>query len=356
MPAQHDRTAPPPGGHPERDVATTAFAALRQHRGALTGATARVVGLSGLAGLLMTATIFALAWPVFTHMRNERIRYHQLEDPYLHDHTDLALVAVWTLPLFLLLLGTGSAILQAVCSRAVAAGAQGPPSQADQGQRQGRGRGGDRDQGRSRAARLSRLARLSWLRPALTVYALRGLIVWTLPLLAAAVAHRLTGDQLDTPQPLERGSWSYALVAASPAAAVFVAVLLRLALALAPAAVADGLGPLAALRRSWSLTWTRTGMPRVLALALPLAALTAGAVWLVTLLALPLRPLVRTFLQQATGNFFAAYYAGILAPVIVGILLTAAVALPLTCTAFAALHDRLRPPHDVRQEIPQENS
>ncbi|MER7986659.1 hypothetical protein ABTY53_13810 [Streptomyces noursei] len=57
---------------------------------------------------------------------------------------------------------------------------------------------------------------------------------------------------------------------------------------------------------------------------------------------LPLRPLVRARLEGATGNFFAGYYAGILAPVIVGILVTAALPLPLSCTALAALHDRLR--------------
>ncbi|MEK8143985.1 hypothetical protein NKH18_24805 [Streptomyces sp. M10(2022)] len=74
----------------------------------------------------MTTAIFALAWPVFTRMRNQRIWYHQVEDPYLHDHTDLALVALCTLPLFLLLLGTGSAALQSVCSRAVAAGSPEP--------------------------------------------------------------------------------------------------------------------------------------------------------------------------------------------------------------------------------------
>ncbi|MFE6806938.1 hypothetical protein ACFVEN_35595 [Streptomyces sp. NPDC057681] len=58
-------------------------------------------------------------------------------------------------------------------------------------------------------------------------------------------------------------------------------------------------------------------------------------------LALPLRPLVRNVLEQAMGNFFAAYYAGILAPVVVGTLVTAAVTLPLTSTAFAVLHNRL---------------
>ncbi|WP_406389686.1 hypothetical protein [Streptomyces sp. NBC_00887] len=88
----------------------------------------------------------------------------------------------------------------------------------------------------------------------------------------------------------------------------------------------------------------RAGGVRVLALALPPAALTAGVLRLVVQLALPLRPLVRSLLEQATGNCLAAYYAGILAPVIVGILVTAALALPLTCTAFATLHDRLRSP------------
>ncbi|MET7931389.1 hypothetical protein ABZT43_47715 [Streptomyces sp. NPDC005349] len=321
MPTQHDRKVQLTSGSPQRSATTTAFAVLRRHRGTLARATGRVVGLSGLAGLLMTAAIFALAWPVFTRMRNQRIWYHHVEDPYLHDHTDLALVALCTLPLFLALLGTSSAALQTVCSRAVAAETQGP-SQADRSP----------DAGPAR------------LRPVLGVYALRALIVWPLPLLVAAAAHRLTGYQLDTPEPLERGSWAYTLVAASPAAAVFAAVLVRLALTLAPAAAAAGLSPRAALHRSWSLTWTRTGLARVLALALPLAALTAAAIRLVTQLALPLRPLLRGFLEQATGNFFAAYYAAILAPVIVGILVTAAVTLPLTCTAFAALHEHLPQP------------
>ncbi|MFE7356453.1 hypothetical protein ACFU8Q_25580 [Streptomyces sp. NPDC057543] len=322
MPTQHDRTVPPTSGSPQHGLAATTFAVLRRYRGALAGATVRFVGLSGLAGLLMTAAIFALAWPVFTRMRNQRIWYHHVEDPYLHDHTDLALVALCTLPLFLLLLGTGSAALQTVCSRAVAARSH-EPSQGDW----------------SRAVIPARL------RPMLAVYTLRGLVVWPLPLLVGAVANSLTGLHLDTDeQLLERGSWPHTLVAASPAVAAFAAVLLRLALALAPAAAADGLGPRAALRRSWSLTWTRAGGIRILALALPLAALTAGVLRLAVQLALPLRPLVRAILEQATVNFFAAYYAGILAPVIVGILVTAAVTLPITCTAFAALHDQLRSP------------
>ncbi|MFI8993746.1 hypothetical protein [Streptomyces sp. NPDC053542] len=319
---QPGRTAPPGDGNPQRGVAATTFAVLRRHRKALAGVTVRVVGLAGLAGLLMTAAIFALAWPVFTRMRNARIWYHYVEDPYLHDHTDLALVALCTLPLFLLLLGTGSAALQSVCSRAVTAGSRTPS-----------------EEGWMRAAVRARL------RPVLAVYTLRALAVWPLPLLFYAVADSLTSAALDTEdQHLKRGSWPHTLVAASPVAGVCVAVLVRLALALAPAAAADGLGPRAALRRSWSLTWTRAGGVRVLALALPLAALTAGVLRLVVQLALPLRPLVRTLLEQATGNFFAAYYAGILAPVIVGILVTAALTLPLTYTAFAALHEHLRSP------------
>ncbi|MFJ2774565.1 hypothetical protein [Streptomyces sp. NPDC087300] len=319
MHIQHDRTVPPRSGSAERGVTVSAFGALRRYRGALAGTTARVVGLSGLAGLLMTAAIFALSWPLFTHMRNERIRYHQLEDPYLHQHTDLVQVALWTLPLFLVLLGAGGAVLQTACSQAVAARARQPPLEDDPSPAEARARR----------------------RSVFAVYALRGLIVWPLPLLTGIVADRYTGDHLDTPLPLERDSLAFELVDDSPLAALGVALLLRLALTLAPAAAADGLGPGAALRRSWSLMWTRTGLVRVLALALPLAALITGVLVLVTNLALPLRPLVRSLVEQATGNFFAAYYAGILAPVIVGILVAAAVTLPLAFTAFAALHDRL---------------
>ncbi|MGM9462909.1 hypothetical protein [Streptomyces murinus] len=217
MPAQHDRPPPPATERPHRGVTATVSAVLRHDRGALAAATVRVVGLSALAGLLMTALIFVLSWPLFTRMRNRRTWYHHLEDP---------------------------------CTAT-------PP-------------------------------------------------------------------------------WP-----GSPSAPLFIATLLRLALA--PAAAATGLGPRAALRRSWSLTRTRAGATRVLALALPPAALCAAVTRLATQLALPLRPLVRTLLEQATGNFFAAYYAGILAPAIVGILVTAATTLPLTCTAFAALHDHLRP-------------
>ncbi|MFD4764737.1 hypothetical protein [Streptomyces niveus] len=314
MPTQHDRTtAPPTSASPQRGVSATTFGVLRRDRRALAGVTGRVVGLGGLAGLLLTVAIFALAWPLFTRMRNQRVWYHYLEDPYLHDGTELARVALCALPLFLLLLGLGSAAIQSACSRAVA-------GEAPRGDFPAR------------------------LRPVLAVYVLRGLVVWPLPVIVAVVADRFTGYHLDTPLPLERGTWPYILVKYSPLAALFVAVLLRLALTLAPAAAADGLGARAALRRSWSLTWTRVGAARVVALAVPLVALTAGLLRLVTQVALPLRPLVRGLLEDATGNFFAAYYAGILAPVIVGILVTAAVAVPLTCTAFAALYDRLSPP------------
>ncbi|MFY4721546.1 hypothetical protein [Streptomyces sp. LaBMicrA B280] len=319
MLSQHDRPLSLTGEGPHRGVTATVFAVLRRHRRMVAAATVRVVGLSALAGLLLTVLIFALSWPLFTRMRNQRIWYHHLEDPYLHDHTALAWVALGTLPLFLLLLGIGSAALQSVCSR-VAATQTRPPHED-----------------RSHTTAPTRLRSL------LAVYTLRGLVVWPLPLLVTYTATSLTGDQLDTPEPLKRGSLPYHLVAASPMAAIFIAVLLRLALALAPAAAVTGLAPRAALRRSWSLTRTRAGSARVLALALPSAVFCAAVIRLMTQLALPLRPLARSFLEGATGNFFAAYYAGILAPVIVGVVVAAAVTFPFTCTAFAVLYDRLRP-------------
>lgn len=323
---QHDRT-PPTDPDPEPDqqrgVTATAFAVLRRHRGVLAGATGRIVGLAGLVGLLLTAAIFALSWPLFTHMRNQVFWYRHVEDPYLHDRTDLVTVTLWTLPLFLLLLGIGSAALQSVFSRAVAAGTRAPTAPTT-------------------ATTPTTPTEKDRLRPVLAVYALRGLIVWPLPVLVFLVADSFTGLHIDTEdQILERGSWAYTLVDTSPMVAVFAAVLLRLGLAVAPAAAAAGLGPRQALRRSWSLVWTRAGAVRVLALALPLAALSAGVLRLVVQVALPLRPAVRELLEQATGNFFAAYYAGILAPVVVGILVTAALALPVSCTAFAVLHERL---------------
>ncbi|GAA3727962.1 hypothetical protein [Streptomyces tremellae] len=306
---QHDGTAGATGVRPRR-LTGAVCAVLRRHRRALAGATVRAVGLCGAAGLLLTAAIFALAWPVFTRMRNQRTWYHYVEDPYLHDHSRLGLVAVCTLPLFLLLLGVGSAAVQGAGSRA----ASPEPQRGEPGR----------------------------LRPVLAVYVLRGAAVWPLPVIVYAVSQSFAGYQLDSPQPLRPGTLPFTLVRDSPVAALLVAVVLRLAFTLAPAAAAAGLGPLAALRRSWSLTWTRAGWPRVLALALPLAALTAGALRLVTQVALPLRPLVRSLVERATGNFFAGYYAGILSPVAVGVLVTAALTLPLTCTAFAVLHARLR--------------
>ncbi|MEU5321173.1 hypothetical protein AB0G67_31130 [Streptomyces sp. NPDC021056] len=320
MPPQHNSTVPSSLGGTQRGVAAATFAVLLHHRSTLTAATVRVVSLTALAGLLTTVTVFALSWPLFTHMRSERIRYHQLEDPYSHDHSALGLVALTTLPLYLLLLAVGSAALQSVCSRTVTAEAQASP-QSD----------------RSAATASARL------RPILAVYVLRGLIVWTPPLLAFELTRHLTSNLLDTPLPLARGSWPYTLVSASPAVAICVAVLARLALALAPAAAASGLRPREALRRSWTLTTrTRAGAIRVLAIAIPLAALTATVIRLTTQLALPVRPFLRDLLEEATGNFFAAYYAGILAPVIIGILTAAALTFPLTATAFAALYDRLR--------------
>ncbi|MFE6889091.1 hypothetical protein [Streptomyces sp. NPDC057694] len=326
--AQDDRPVPPTADGPRRGVVATACGVLRRNRAPLAGVTVRVVALSGLVWLLLTAAIFALSWQLFTTMRNRVLFYHYNEDPYLHDPGDLVLVTLWTLPLFLLLLATGSATLQWVCSRAVAAGADGRPERP-----------------RLRTAAAARL------RPMLTVYLLRGIVVWTLPLVAYEVAYRFTGSQLDTPLPLERDSWGYAVVSNLPVAALVVAAVLRLALSLAPAAVADGLGARAALRRSWSQTTTLAGSVRVLALAVPAVVVTAAVLRLVVQVALPLRPAVRGLVEDATGNFFAGYYAGILAPVIIGILCAAALTLPVTCTVFAVLQNRLSPRAEVARPL-----
>ncbi|WP_199808740.1 hypothetical protein [Streptomyces sp. NRRL F-5702] len=346
MPGPHPRppsVRTPPARTARRPCsAATTFGVLRRHRATLAGATVRVVGAAGATGLLVTAAVFALAWPVFTRMRNRRAWYQYVEDPYLHESTDLVLVALCTLPLFLLLFGIGSAALQSVCSRVVTEETGGErPEQTESGDEQ---EDAEITGGLPVVTGAGPVPVRQRVRPVLLVYALRGLIVWPLPIAVAVVADSLTGSHLDTPLPLERGSWPYVLVSASPAVALGIAVLLRLALSLAPAAAADGLGPWAAVRRSWSLTLTRTGAPRVLALAVPLAALAAGVLRLAVQVALPLRPAVRGLLEPATGNFFAAYYAGILAPVVVGVLVTAALVLPVACTAFAVLHGRLRAP------------
>lgn len=60
-------------GSPQQGLAASTSTVLRQRRSVPVGATVRVVGLSGLAGLLVTAAISALAQPVFTRMRNQRV-------------------------------------------------------------------------------------------------------------------------------------------------------------------------------------------------------------------------------------------------------------------------------------------
>jgi len=87
-------------------------------------------------------------------------------------------------------------------------------------------------------------------------------------------------------------------------------------------------------------TRTRAGAVRVFPVTLPLADLAAAVVRLATQLAVPVSPFLHDLLAT-TGNFFAAHYAGILAPVVIRILTAAALAFPLTATAFAAFYVRL---------------
>ncbi|MEU2083412.1 hypothetical protein ABZ569_16275 [Streptomyces albus] len=318
-------TGNPPGEEkPPRGLVLATLGALRRNRRPLAVATGRIVGLTAATGLLVTAAVFGCAWPVFTAMRNARIQARLDEDPYSHDPDDLLLVTACALPVMLILLGAGCAALQSACSRAVAAGAQQPCTEAD-----------------LREAVRARLL------PVLTVYALRGLAVWAPPVTALWAAVTLTGPPSTPPYPLRRGTLPAQFVETSPVLGLLIAVVLRVFFALAPAAAANGLPPLAALRRSRALVWSRAGWLRTAAVAAAYGLLVAGAVRLLAQLALPLRPLVRSAVQDVTGNCFAAYYAGLLAPVVVGLVLSAALCVPVAYTTLATLHSRLAPntPH-----------
>lgn len=131
-----------------------------------------------------------------------------------------------------------------------------------------------------------------------------------------------------------------------PALGLLVALALRLGWTLAPAVAAtEDLLPLAALRRSWSLVWGRaSAWLRTVAVALPLGALTIGLYVLLSSAAHPLRSgAASLFLEWGPDNTYAAYVAGVLAPIAAALLLTGALALPPAHTLLAVLEQRLSP-------------
>ncbi|MGW2419143.1 hypothetical protein ACWC0C_07745 [Streptomyces sp. NPDC001709] len=285
----------------------------------LPGWTAGIVGLTGLAGLAVTLTAFVAARPAFAHMWQGAQRAHRMEDSYAPDIAPLWRVLLGGLPFLLLLLCLGCGALQIVHCAAVDS------------------------RTRHRAPAEGQLAGALRAR-VLAVYVLRGVPVWTALVNGFLAAEFLTTTEFTAPAPLWPGGGTWTLVRyGAPGTGVLVALLLRLGWTLAPAAAAaDRLGPLAALRRSWTLVWSRAGWPRTVAAALPLGVLTVGVYVVAQYAAQPLRPGTRSLvLTYGTDNPYTAYAAGALAPVAVAVLLSATLTLPLAHRVFAALYRRL---------------
>ncbi|MBM7436801.1 hypothetical protein [Streptomyces sp. HB132] len=302
-----------------RGIARTALAVMRRDGRSLHGRAALVTGLAALGGLLLTVVGFVAAWPEFTEIRLGATQARIYEDSYAPEGTrvnTMWLILLACLPFLILLLHLACTALQTACARAAAeTGESGP-----------RGR----------------------FRTVLGVYVLRGVFVWTPLVLGVLVEEYFTTTtfrEYTAIVPL----WEYPnlnplLTYGPPLLGLALTLLLRFGWALAPAASAnEGLGPLAALCRSWSLTWGRAvSCLRTLAVALPLGGLTVGLYVLLQAAARPTRPgAASLFLEWGPDNTYAAYVAGVLAPIAIALLLTGALLLPLAQTTLVILHKRL---------------
>ncbi|NBE50285.1 hypothetical protein [Streptomyces boluensis] len=291
--------------------------ALRGGGRPLVRVTLAVTVLSALAGLALTALAFVLARPSLTGMWEDLRWARSAEDPVTTNPMPVYYLTVAVAPAFLALLALAGAALQLACTEAVLA---------------------RRPAGRE-------LWRGGALRRAFAVRMLRGVLVAVTAvvslLVCAAVSVAFSyflggSDPLGGGGPFDRPTSVLAMVAAAVLA-------LRLGFALAPqSATMEGLHPLAALGRSWSLVWNRRALPRTAGV---LAAAACGFTVLYLLireLAEPVRPLVRSaVLSQLTPNPYVAQAAGTLAPVAVAVLLAAAAILPPAQALLAALHVRL---------------
>ncbi|MET9590655.1 hypothetical protein ABZY45_06770 [Streptomyces sp. NPDC006516] len=295
---------------PRRGVVRTALAVMRRDGGRLHGRAARVAGLVTLGGLLLAVVGFVVAWPEFTAMRQGAIQARIDEDSYAPDGSrvnTLWLILLACLPFLILLLHLGCAAIQTAAVRA---------------------------HGRFRAV--------------LGVYALRGVCVWVPVVLGVLVEETFT-TTLFREHTVIVPKWEHPdlfvlLRYGPPLLGVLTALVLRLSWTLAPAVAAtEGLAPVAALRRSWSLVWGgAAAWFRTVAVALPLGGITVAVCLLLHQAARPLRAgTVSLFLDRGPDNTYAAYVAGLLVPIAVALLLTGALTLPPAHTTFAALHQRL---------------
>ncbi|WP_432105238.1 hypothetical protein [Streptomyces sp. bgisy091] len=328
MTADHGTPLPglEPHEHGRHGFAATALTALRRAGPRLYGVSARVTASAALGGLLVTAVGFLVAWPTFTEIREGAVRAHLDEDSYAPDgsrvHT-LWVILLVCLPVLIALLHAGCAAVQTACARATAERGEGGP------------RGG--------------------VRTVLGTYALRGALVWT-PLVVGVLVQEYFTTTTFREYTAIVPKWEYPnlfplLRYGPPLLGLALTLLLRFGWALAPTlAATEGPGPRAALRRSWKLTWSRpTTWLRALAVTLPLGGLTVGLYLLLWTAARPVRAgTASLFLEWGPDNTYAAYVAGVLAPIAVALLLTGALVLPLAHVALAALHRRLtraeRPP------------
>lgn len=292
-------------------VAATAARALSRGGRSLAGVILCVVALSGLLGLLATAAAFAVARPEFTKMRENLLWARSAEDPVSTDTWPLLLVALGAAPVLLAVLALG-------CAATGLAGAAAVAGAADSA-------------GRFTARRLGRRIRAG-LGTVFAVHLVRGLAVAAAAALsfaacvglAAASAALSWADPFRFDGPFDSLSHLVAMIAPG-------ALLIRLGFALAPSCAAlDGTGVWVALRRSWSLVWSRRAWP-----------LTAGALLLTTCYWLPVHLLIRhlagpldsvvhsAVLAHVTPNTYVAHAAGLLTPGALAVLLSALSPCPL---------------------------
>ncbi|UNZ15996.1 hypothetical protein [Streptomyces sp. 891-h] len=315
----------------QRGIVRATFTVLRRNGRHLLRRTACVTGLAALGGLLVTTVAFLVAWPVFAQIRSDAAVARQMEDSFAPDGSlvdELWLIALAGLPFLILLLHLGCAALQTASAHAAAAEPGGDR----------RTQSGSRSIDRPRAR----------FRAVLGVYLLRGVCVWV-PLVAGVLVEQYFTTTMFREYTVIVPKWQYPNLFAllrygPPTLGLLITLVLRFSWALAPAAAAvEGLSPFAALRRSWSLVWARSvGWLRAVAVTLPLGVLTVGMYVLLHLAARPLRSrTVSLFLEWGPDNTYAAYVAGLLAPIAVALLLAGALALPPAHTALTVLHQRL---------------